>query len=92
MTWREKRGKTSGRPFKAVILDLTVPGGLGGKSTLEELLDIDPHVVGIVSSGYDADPVMTDCKHYGFSAAIAKPYRFAELSKVLEEVIEKEGK
>jgi two-component system cell cycle sensor histidine kinase/response regulator CckA len=85
------KAKNSGEPFKAVILDLTVPGGMGGKNTMEQLLEIDPGVKGIVSSGYNADPVMTDCRHYGFRAAIAKPYRFAELSKVLEEVIEKKG-
>jgi hypothetical protein len=55
---------------------------------MQQLLAIDPSVRGIVSSGYSADPIMTDYKRYGFSAAIAKPYRFAELSKVLEEVVE----
>jgi len=85
-----EKANNSGVPFKVVILDLTVPGGMGAENTMQQLLAIDPDVKGIVSSGYNADPVMTDCKHYGFSAAIAKPYRFAELSKVLEEVIEGE--
>jgi DNA-binding NarL/FixJ family response regulator len=70
-----------------VILDLTVPGGLGGKETLEQLKKIDPQVKAIVSSGYSDNPIMADYETYGFHGVISKPYRIPELSKVLHEVI-----
>jgi len=69
--------------FKAVIMDLTVPGGLGGKETIQELLKIDPNVIGIVSSGYSTDSVMANYKRFGFSGMIAKPYRLEEITQVL---------
>ncbi len=69
--------------FKAVIMDLTVPGGLGGKETIQELLKIDPDVVGIVSSGYSTDAVMSDYKRFGFIGVIPKPYRLEEINQVL---------
>ena len=58
-----------------MILDLTVPGGLGGKETMEQLLEIDPGVKAIVSSGYSEDPIMAESRRYGFSGIIAKPYK-----------------
>ena len=77
----------SGQEFAAVILDLTVPGGMGGKEALAKLLEIDPQVKTIVSSGYSDDPVMADFQRYGFSGVIAKPYRVSELGKILNQVI-----
>ncbi|MBU4231041.1 MAG: response regulator, partial [Proteobacteria bacterium] len=71
----------------AVILHLTVPGGMGGKETLARLLEIDPLVKAVVSSGYSDDPVMADFQKYGFSGVIAKPYRISELGKILHQVI-----
>ncbi len=71
------------RKFKAVIMDLTIPGGLGGKDTIQELLKIDPDVVGIVSSGYSTDSVMADYQKFGFSGMIPKPYRLEEINQVL---------
>lgn len=77
-----------GRPFAAVILDLTVPGGLGGKETLAALLELDPQVRAIVSSGYADGPVMADYQRYGFRGVLAKPFQISELSSTLEEVLE----
>lgn len=71
-------------PFKAVILDLTIPGGLGGKKVAEEILQINPDACLIVSSGYSNDPVMADYQKFGFSAAIAKPYSIEEFQQVLQ--------
>lgn len=82
-----KRAKESGSPFDAVILDLTIPGGMGGKEAIKELLEVDPGVRAIVSSGYSDDPIMSEYRRYGFSAVIAKPYRVAEVSKVVQNVL-----
>lgn len=81
------QAKESGRVYDGVILDLTVPGGMGGKETIEKLLKIDPQVKAIVSSGYSDDPILANFEDYGFSGVIAKPYNIAELSKILHEVI-----
>ena len=70
-----------------MILDLTVPGGMGGKETMEKLLKIDPQVKAIVSSGYSDDPIMADPQKYGFSGVIAKPYKVMDLSKILHDII-----
>lgn len=82
-----KFAKKSGKPFNAVILDLTIPGGMGGKETIKKLLEVDPAVKTIVSSGYSSDPIMSDFTKYGFSAVIAKPYRVAELSRIIHQVV-----
>ena len=68
-------------------MDLTIPGGMGGKETIKELIKIDPNVKAIVSSGYSNDPVISNFKQYGFSEIIAKPFVMEELSEVLHKVI-----
>ena len=83
------KARESGRPFDAMILDLTVPANLGGKETMGKFLEIDPQVKAIVSSGYSDDPIMAEFQKYGFSGVITKPYRVAELSKILQRVITK---
>lgn len=75
------------RPFDAVIMDLTIPGGLGGKDTIKRLLEIDSKVKAIVSSGYSKDPVMANYKKYGFLDVVAKPYDIEKLREVLNNVI-----
>lgn len=82
-----KLAKKSKNPFDIVIMDLTVPGGMGGREAIQKLREIDPEVRAIVSSGYANDPVMIDFKKYGFSDVIAKPYKLAELSEVLHRTI-----
>jgi CheY-like chemotaxis protein len=74
-----------GTPFSAVILDLTVPGSLGGKDTLLRLREIDPHVIAFVSSGYSNDPIMANCHTYGFNGVITKPYSLIGLSTILHQ-------
>jgi len=73
--------------YDVVILDLTVPGGMGGREAMQELLRIDPMVRAIVSSGYSNDPIMSDYRQYGFKNVIAKPYDLEELGEVLRSVI-----
>jgi len=84
---RYQAAMNSGKLFDAVILDLTVRGGMGAKETIQELRAIDPGVKGIVSSGYSDDPGMIDFKTYGFSGVIVKPYTLEELGEKLSRVL-----
>lgn len=77
----------SGVPFDAVILDLTVAGGMGGKETLRRLLEIDPGAKVIVSSGYSSDPVMAQSDAHGFNAVVVKPYTIQELERTLNRIL-----
>ena len=82
-----QRSREAGIPFDAVVLDLTVPGGMGGKDAVQELLRIDPNVKAIVSSGYSNDPVMADFRRYGFAGIVKKPFQVHELTDVLIQVM-----
>jgi PAS domain S-box-containing protein len=77
----------SGRPFDALIMDLTIPGGMGGKEAIQQLLSIDPQVTAIVSSGYSNDPIMSDFKKFGFRGVATKPYSIEKLSWVLHDIL-----
>jgi PAS domain S-box-containing protein len=74
-------------PFKAVLMDITVPGGMGGKEAMQELLKIDPDIKAVVSSGYAKDPIMSNYKEYGFIGVVPKPYNIEEMSKELHRVL-----
>jgi PAS domain S-box-containing protein len=74
------------KPYLAVIMDLTIPGGLGGKQTAEQILALEPSAHLIVSSGYSNDPIMADYQKFGFRGAIAKPYNIDEFAKVMAAV------
>ncbi len=78
--------KNEGTPFSAIILDLTIPGGVGGREAIAMLRNIDPGVRAVVSSGYSTDPVMASYREYGFSAVLVKPYHLREMSRVLQEL------
>jgi PAS domain S-box-containing protein len=78
-----KKARQTNEPFDVVILDLTVPNGMGGKETIQELLKIDPQVKAIVSSGYSNDPIMAEYQEHGFCEVLGKPYRMSELSSEL---------
>ena len=82
-----RKAKASGRPIDVVILDLTVPGGTGGMTALKGLLEIDPSVRAIVSSGYSHDPIMANYRDYGFLGVIAKPYNIREMSETVRRVM-----
>ncbi|CAN5586965.1 hypothetical protein BH20VER3_BH20VER3_15740 [soil metagenome] len=77
----------SNRRFDLVILDLTLPGGMGGKEALKRLLDIDPTVNAVVSSGYAMDATMSRYEDFGFRGVIAKPYEASELARAVRDVI-----
>jgi len=72
--------------FKAVIMDLTIPGGMGGAEAVRKLLKFDPQAKVVVSSGYSDDNVMADYSAAGFCAALSKPYRYEELAELLEKL------
>jgi two-component system cell cycle sensor histidine kinase/response regulator CckA len=80
--FREAAG--SGEPFDVVITDLTMPGGLGGVETTAALLEIDPNVLVVVSSGYSDDPAIARFRDYGFVASVKKPYTLDALRETLE--------
>jgi CheY-like chemotaxis protein len=82
-----KKSLEMNRPYRAVIMDLTIPGGMGGAEAIKKLLEIDPQVKAIVSSGYSNDPIMADFQQYGFQGFIMKPYMLMELKKTLEQVL-----
>lgn len=83
-----QRYRDAESPWAAVIFDLTVPGGMGGKDAIRHLLQIDPEVRAVVSSGYSEDPVMNDFRTYGFRGMLAKPYTLQELASALDSVVE----
>ena len=85
-----KKAKESDQSYDGVILDLTSKIGMGGKEAIKKLLEIDPDVKGIVSTGYSNDPIVTKFKEYGFCGALAKPFTMDELSMTLHEVLEKD--
>jgi len=74
-------------PVDIIIMDLTIPGGIGGREAAEKLLVIDPEAKLIVASGYSNDPVMADYQKYGFCAAIAKPFDLKELNEAIASVL-----
>jgi CheY-like chemotaxis protein len=78
----------SGISFDAVIMDLTIPGGMGGKETVIKLIEIDPDVKAIISSGYSSDPVMSNFREYGFAGIVMKPYQISELSEQVRNVLQ----
>lgn len=81
--------KAAERPFDIVILDLSVPEGMGGKEAIQKLREFDPSVKAIVSSGFANDPAVTDYSSFGFSGRLNKPYKITDLKSALEELLKK---
>jgi PAS domain S-box-containing protein len=83
--FKDARGK--GRPFDLVIMDLTIPGGMGGREAVTLVRQEDPAAKVVVASGYSTDPVLANYRDYGFSAAIAKPFQLNELRKTIKDLL-----
>ena len=79
--------EAAGRPFDVVIMDLTVPGAMGGKAAMAELRRRDPDALGMVASGYSKDPVMSDFRAAGFAGSLSKPFTLDELATRLKQVL-----
>ena len=77
----------AGRPFDLLIMDLTIPGGMGGRQAMAEILQHDPQARAIVASGYSDDPTMANYREAGFMAAMAKPFQHAELGRLVSTVM-----
>ena len=83
-----EQAMAAGNRFDAVVMDLTIPGGVGGLEVIKHLRKIDPEVRAVVSSGYSQDPIMSDYKTFGFNEVLPKPYKLEELSQVLGRTIQ----
>jgi len=81
-----RSARDAGTPYRLVVMDLTVAGGMGGKEAARHILALDPAARLVVSSGYCNDPVLADFKRYGFLAAMPKPYRLSDMEEVLASV------
>jgi CheY-like chemotaxis protein len=81
-----QKQKEAGQGYAAVIMDLTIPGGMGGKDAIIEILAIDREAKVFVSSGYSSDPVMINYQDYGFAGVIAKPFDLAAMQELLEKL------
>ena len=76
-----------GTPFSLVIMDLTIPGGMGGKEASKKILELYPQAKVVISSGYSNDPVMADYQAYGLKGIIPKPFRLNELKETIETLL-----
>ncbi|HKN18885.1 MAG TPA: response regulator, partial [Dissulfurispiraceae bacterium] len=82
-----KKALQEKNPFRVLIMDLTIPGGMGGKEAVAKILEMDPEAKAIASSGYSTDPVMSEFKKYGFAGVITKPYRIHQMSEAIYKVL-----
>ncbi|MBT8764357.1 PAS domain S-box protein [Desulfohalobiaceae bacterium Ax17] len=87
MLEKYKQAMYRGQSYDVVIMDLTVPGGMGGKEAVSELLKIDPKAKAIASSGYSQDQVMAKYKEYGFVGVLAKPYTIDDVAQVISKIL-----
>jgi DNA-binding NarL/FixJ family response regulator len=78
-------------PFSGVIMDLTIPGGMGGKETIKKMLKLDPEARVVVSSGYADDPIMAHYSDYGFKAIAVKPYTKKQLQCIMNQIFSEDN-
>ncbi len=85
-----RRALSSGYPFDVVVMDLTIPNGMGGKEAVAKVLELDPNAKVLVSSGYSNDPIMANYRDYGFSGVIAKPFNVADFLNAIRSATEQQ--
>jgi PAS domain S-box-containing protein len=83
-----REARLAGEPFEVVVMDLTVPGGMGGREAVQNLLEEDPQALAIASSGYSEDAVMANYRDYGFVGVVSKPYSLNDLVRTLQEILD----
>jgi two-component system cell cycle sensor histidine kinase/response regulator CckA len=81
------QARSAGKPYDLLIMDLTVPGRMGGKDALQKILKIDPQARALASSGYSNDPVMQAFENYGFCGIVVKPYRLIDLKEAVRKAM-----
>lgn len=81
------QAKETDEPIAAIIMDLTIPGGMGGKDAVQEILKIDPEAKVVVASGYSNDPIMAGYREYGFCAAMVKPFKLQEFREIINKIL-----
>ena len=86
-----KQGQKANAPFDVVIMDLTIPGGMGGKEAVKEILFLNPNAKVIVASGYSTDRIMSNYQDYGFSGVLTKPFTRDDLQEVISTVMVEEN-
>ena len=84
-----KKAIQENNPFDFVILDLTIPGGMGGAEAIKKLRELDSNVKAVVSSGYSNDPIMSNYKEYGFCGLIPKPYTKDQMKNLIDSISKK---
>ncbi len=82
-----RKALEKGKPFDLIIMDLTIPGGIGGKEAIQEILKIDPQAKAVVSTGYSSNQIISHYQEYGFKGVLKKPYCLDELKQLLERLI-----
>jgi CheY-like chemotaxis protein len=85
---RYQIARENGTPYDVVILDLKVPGHMGGQAAAQAILAFDPNARLIVSSGYATDPVIANYQDYGFKGRVVKPFLFNSLQRAVEKVLQ----
>ncbi len=82
-----KKALEENKPFHVTIMDLTIPGGMGGKEVIPHILALNPEALCIISSGYSHDPVLANYQDYGFKAALQKPFEIEKLLELLDKLL-----
>ena len=80
-----KEAKETSEPYNLLIMDLTIPGAMGGKDAISLLKEYDPNIKAIVSSGYSNDPIMADPQAYGFINVLSKPFTLLQLKSIINQ-------
>jgi DNA-binding NtrC family response regulator len=83
-----RKAREAGNSFDMVIMDLVVAGGMDGKEAVQKMIEYDPGVKAVISSGYSSGPVITDFEKFGFCGLLKKPFRMADLSETINQVLE----